>query len=59
MRWIERAARQVMTGGRSALCFAFAYPATRKSANITAIKTTTTAVATASRSANKRRIAAS
>jgi hypothetical protein len=47
-----------MIAGRSP-CFTFVYPATRKSANITAIKTTTTAVATTSRSANKRRIAAS
>jgi hypothetical protein len=59
MRWIEQAVWQVVIVGRSASSFAFAYPATRKSANITAIKTTTNAVATASRLANKRRIAAS
>jgi len=38
---------------------AHGYPATRESANITAIMTTTTAVAMTSRLANKRRIAIS
>jgi hypothetical protein len=54
----ERAqvASQVVMGDRSASCFTFAYPATRKSANRIDIKITITPVAKANRSANKRRI---
>jgi hypothetical protein len=46
----------VIVGDRSRSCFTFAYPATRESANNTAIKITIAAVTKTSRSADNRRI---
>jgi hypothetical protein len=53
---LAEVAWQVVIGGRSALCFTFAYPATRKSANRIDIKITIAPVAKTNRSANKRRM---